>query len=59
MMTELFSPPPVTPRWKFWLARLFGTRVTGMDQARSGVLTIVRMYRWRGALYVWSIQERG
>lgn len=41
-----------TPAWKFWLARIFGTRLEG----RSGDHVCVA-YQWRGAVYVMSVEE--
>jgi hypothetical protein len=41
---------------KFWLARVFGTRVEGIDW-HNGTNTRVIGYRWRGNLYIVKITE--
>jgi hypothetical protein len=42
-----------TPWWKFWLARLFGRRM----EAHADAHVYCVAYKWRGEVYVWSIEE--
>lgn len=37
----------IAPRWKFWLARLFGERTEGQDDNIKVVA-----YRWRDRIYL-------
>jgi len=47
-MSDLFPElQPETRRWMFWLARIFGKRLTGVDGN-----TKVVIYQWRGKLWV-------
>lgn len=43
---------PRAPKWRFWMARMFGTRVEGRDDATTCVA-----YHWRGCVYVMSVKE--
>ncbi len=42
--------PMMAPRWKFWMARLFGDKRIGRDD-----FCVTVIYVWRGKNYVWSI----
>lgn len=43
--------PVNTPKYKFWLARLFGKQV----KAKDGICTLYA-YRWRGHAYVFGME---
>lgn len=45
--------PVLRPRWKAWLARLFGQRIEEHDEEFTMV-----SYKWRGTLWVWSWWSR-
>ncbi len=38
------------PRWKFWMARMFGVKWIGRDDYCEAII-----YAWRGKNYVWSV----
>lgn len=44
------------PRWKFWLARIFGRRMIGLDHHTYGY-TVVISYNFRDKMYVWQIEH--
>lgn len=54
-MRELHGiPSPVLrPRWKAWLARLFGKRIETHDEE-----FVMVSYQWRGTLWVWSWEPK-
>lgn len=39
------------PRWKFWLAKIFGTEFRGRDSSDKGV-RYIRGYTFRGVTYI-------
>lgn len=42
---------PLAPRWRLYLARIFGEKKVGYD---SGYKTTA--YLWRGVLFVWRVK---
>jgi hypothetical protein len=50
---EMNFPHSLEPRWKFWLARLFGKRQLGLDHiAEDRTVFVIEGKYWRGRLYI-------
>ncbi len=52
-MSEPLYYSPTAPKWRFWLARVFGKQV----KAQDGICTLYA-YRWLGHIYVVGVEIR-
>lgn len=43
---------PRAPKWRFWMAKMFGKRIEGRDEA-----CVCVAYEWRGCVYVVDVKE--
>ncbi len=49
-------PHTFQPRWKFWMARIFGKRIIACDHITGKVACIIEGRQWRGHLYIIKYQ---
>lgn len=45
-------PHVFQPRWKFWMARMFGKKVMAADHIKDNEAVVIEGREWRGHLYI-------